>query len=359
MRVGGTHMLKKRLPIIIIVIVLLTAIAVPVIIFSPVFTSTPPPRLADSASLVFRDDFPDPSVIQYEGVTYAFATGMRVMSSADLITWKREERVFDKTPDWGTNGAGFWAPDIVKIGEKFILYYSLSTWGDPNPGIGVASADHPAGPWTDHGKLFRSLEIGVDNSIDPAVFIGQDDGVYMIWGSFRGLFGVELTADGLALKDGIEGAKKNKTLVAGIVGEWNGNTYEAPYIIWHSGYYYLFVSLGTCCAGLDSTYRIHVARSENPLGPYKDHKDRNMFKINRGRPLLAGKNNGHGSIVAPGHNSVALDDIGQHWIIYHCYYNDNGTAKGRWVALDRLVWTACDWPEVSGTLAETQGPVYF
>ena len=70
------------------------------------------------------------------------------------------------SPTWGTAGAGFWAPDIVRIGDKLVLYYSLSVWDDPNPGIGVASADHPEGPWTDHGKLFTSQEIGVDNSME-------------------------------------------------------------------------------------------------------------------------------------------------------------------------------------------------
>ena len=44
----------------------------------------------------------------------------------------------------------------MQIGDKLLLYYSLSVWDDPNPGIGVASADHPEGPWTDHGKLFTS-----------------------------------------------------------------------------------------------------------------------------------------------------------------------------------------------------------
>ncbi|MCK7488058.1 MAG: hypothetical protein MZU97_23140 [Bacillus subtilis] len=60
----------------------------------------------------------------------------------------------------------------------------------------------------DHGKLFDSNSIGVNNSIDSTVFV-VDDRVYMIWGSFRGLYGVELTADGLALKDGAN-AKKHQ-----------------------------------------------------------------------------------------------------------------------------------------------------
>jgi len=61
-----------------------------------------------------------------------------------------------------------WAPDINKIGDKYVLYYSMSVWGgELTCGIGCATADKPEGPFTDHGKMFRSNEINVQNSIDP------------------------------------------------------------------------------------------------------------------------------------------------------------------------------------------------
>ena len=167
-------------------------------------------------------------------------------------------------------GANVWAPDVVKIGNSFVMYYALSVWGDPDPGIGVATAPEPWGPWTDQGKLFSSNEIGVNNSIDPAVFQAQDGHYYMIWGSFRGLYGVRLTDDGLALEGGLEAAKANKKLVAGLDTStpFNLATYEAPYIVYKDGYYYMFVSSGSCCEGLNSTYHVRVGRSTEPLGPY-------------------------------------------------------------------------------------------
>ncbi len=49
-----------------------------------------------------------------------------------------------------------------------MLYYSMSVWGgELTCGIGCATADKPEGPFTDHGKMFRSNEINVQNSIDP------------------------------------------------------------------------------------------------------------------------------------------------------------------------------------------------
>ncbi len=56
-----------------------------------------------------------------------------------------------------------------------VMYYSMSVWGGEwTCGIGVATSDNPAGRFTDQGKLFRSNEIDVQNSIDP--FYIDDNG---------------------------------------------------------------------------------------------------------------------------------------------------------------------------------------
>src|SRR5690606_7664996 len=141
------------------------------------------------------------------------------------------------------------------------------------PGVGVATADHPVGPWTDQGKLFTSSEIGVNNSIDPNVFFDEDGKLYMVWGSFRGIYGIELTEDGLGLKGGLEYAKENKVHLAGTptASPFSTQTYEGAYVIYRNGYYYMFLSTGTCCNGHNSTYNVRVGRSADPLGTYVDH----------------------------------------------------------------------------------------
>ena len=77
----------------------------------------------------------------------------------------------------------------------------MSTWGGEwECCIGRAVSDSPEGPFTDAKMLFRSKEIGVQNSIDPVVV--QDGGrKYLAWGSFRGIYIAELTDDGLELDD--------------------------------------------------------------------------------------------------------------------------------------------------------------
>lgn len=314
---------------------------------------------------VYEPVFADPSVIRHDGIYYAFGTqdygqwgdeyGVKftpILSSEDLVTWTYETSAFtfQSRPTWGTPNAGLWAPDIVKIGNTFNLYYSLSTWGDPNPGIGVATANHPLGPWTDQGPILRSLSIEVNNSIDPTVFEAEGK-VYMIWGSFRGIYGIELTSDGLALKDG-EQAANTKTLIAGLdtSTSWNAATYEAPYILKKDNYYYLFLSSGTCCDGHNSTYNVRVGRSTSPLGPFIDHEGRSLLGTYRGSQVILSSSYFKG----PGHNSVVQDDNGDYWMLYHAFDTREDSSYGnsprRSLMIDLLLWDEAGWPSVLGTM---------
>lgn len=325
---------------------------------------------------VFSPVLADPGIIEHEGVFYVYGTqdygewgddfGTKygpILSSPDLVNWTYEGSVFemDTRPTWGTANAGIWAPDVVKINDQFVMYYSLSKWGDPNPGIGVATAEHPLGPWIDHGMLIRSDMIGVNNSIDATVFL-DGDRVYMIWGSFRGLYGLELTADGLALKDG-SNAVNTKTHIAGLdtSTSWNGATYEGAYVIKKDDYFYMFVSSGTCCNGFNSTYNVRVSRSLSPLGPYTDHNGQSMLGTYRGYPVVSGST----FFAGPGHNSIAQDDKGDYYIVYHAFDKNEsekyGNSPRRSLMIDKLVWDDQGWPSVNGGIpsnGETDGPFF-
>lgn len=308
----------------------------------------------------------DPAIIRHDGKFYAYGTqdygqwsesefGTRytpILVSEDLVNWTYGGSVFQMNtrPTWGSLNAGLWAPDIVKIGEKFLLYYSLSVWGDSNPGIGVASSNHPLGPWTDHGELLRSESIGVNNSIDPAVFEAEGK-VYMIWGSFRGIYGIELSSDGLSLKNPLT-AKDDKIHLAGFETSsgFNLSTYEGAYIIFKDNYYYMFVSLGSCCDGHNSSYQVRVARSSSPMGPYVDHNNQSMKDANRGRQVLIG----NAYFSGPGHNAVIQDDEGNYFIIYHGYDRSEdpfyGNSPRRSLLLDKLLWDEDGFPYVRGMM---------
>ena len=91
----------------------------------------------------------DPSDIVKCGDEYwVFYTGRGVPSyhSKDLVKWERGPAVFKTAPEWiaGTapknRNMNYWAPDIMKLGDRYLLYYAVSSMGSMNSGIGLATA---------------------------------------------------------------------------------------------------------------------------------------------------------------------------------------------------------------------------
>lgn len=276
---------------------------------------------------------PDPTIIKRGNYFYLYHTGgyVPIYRSEDLVTWTRIGNSFsnESHPTFVENG-GIWAPDINYIKGRYVMYYSMSTWGGVTTcGIGIGVSHSPAGGFTDRGKLFDSKEIGVKNSIDPFYYEEDDGRKYLFWGSFYGIYAIELSDDGLSVKEGAE-----KKQIA-------GSLTEGTYIYKHNGYYYLIGSAGTCCEGLNSTYRLVVARSRSLLGPYID-KNGNSALSNNFSDLLNASNETKG----PGHCSeIVEDDNGQTWILYHGYQVSDPDA-GRCVYLDQVMWDDKGWPYI-------------
>lgn len=296
---------------------------------------------------VVNSSLPDPTIVKAtDGYFYLYATedtrNMPIHRSDNLVDWEFVGTVFTNVtrPTFEPKG-GLWAPDISLINGKYVLHYSMSVWGGEwTCGIGVATADKPEGPFTDQGKLFRSNEIGVQNSIDP-FYIEKEGTNYLFWGSFRGIYAIELSEDALSVKE-----EAQKQQIA-------GTAYEGVYIHERNGYYYLFASIGSCCEGLNSTYTTVVGRSENLFGPYLDKQGRAM--IENHHEVVIQRNH---KFVGTGHNSeIVQDEAGQDWIFYHAVSIDN--PKGRVLMMDQVRWKN-DWPYVDGGTPSLQAkkPVF-
>jgi len=286
---------------------------------------------------VVAQSLPDPTVIHADdGYFYLYATedirNVPIYRSADLVNWTFQGTAFtDSTrPDFEPGG-GIWAPDIHYINGQYVLYYAMSVWGgEQTCGIGVATAQNPQGLFTDRGKLFRSNEIGVQNSIDP--FYIEDNGKnYLFWGSFHGIYYVELSDDGLSLKNP---DNPQPVQVAGVV-------FEAACIHKRGNYYYLFASVGSCCDGLNSTYRMVVGRSESATGPYISKVGTDM-KLNGWSVFV----NSNARFIGNGHCSdIVTDDAGNDWILFHGWDAENPD-NGRVLLLNQVKWDSSDWPYV-------------
>jgi beta-xylosidase len=113
-----------------------------------------------SSGQKYMTEAPDPSIVRGDdGYLYAVTTGNgggKMFRSPDGCSWKVHlERVINR-PTWGDYNGGdtpnVWAPDLIKIQDKWIYCYSLSGWGNAI-GIGYAVADQVEGPYEDMGKL--------------------------------------------------------------------------------------------------------------------------------------------------------------------------------------------------------------
>lgn len=289
----------------------------------------------------------DPAVLRApDGTFYLYATqdkwdGLEhyvpIFRSSDLVEWAYLGDAFAWPSSWKTGGGFYWAPDVVRVGDEYRMYYSASLWGDPNPCIGRATAPHPEGPWSDLGRaVFCSEDIGVANSIDAFVWPHADGSSTMMWGSFHGIHAVELNEEG--------------TDPVGPVMLVADTRFEAPYVVRRQGRYYLFLSAGSCCAGAASTYQLFVARSDELTGPYLDAEGRDV-RFGGGTLILEAND----TWVGPGHNSVVQDDAGADWLVYHAIPRDDprlpNTVNRRPALIDRIDWVD-GWPSVR----EGQGP---
>ena len=296
---------------------------------------------------IIRLDAPDPSVIKGDNnYYYLYATGEKIYRSLDLVRWEFVRKVFEgKTRPSFVDVTSYWAPCITKQGNLYVLYFALSKWGGiDSAGIGVATASTPEGPFdiqNGNGKLFVSNEIGVKNSIDPN-YIEVDGSKYLIWGSFYGIYGIELNSNGLTVKD-----YNSKFLLA-------GTYFEASYIYKRGSYYYLFASIGSCCEGDKSTYQTVVGRATSFKGPYYS-KDGGRMIDNSYDVILSGNS----AFVGTGHNArIIKDKGGRTWITYHAYIKGQSNI-GRTALIDELKWTSDGWPYFtngSPSTTEQQGP---
>ena len=186
---------------------------VAILTFAGVLAATPQAAVASPGSWapVQSGDFPDPSVLQYGGVSYMFATqsigwldriNVQVSTSHDGVHWNPSG--VDALPtdhglgSWAQPG-NTWAPSVVfdQTTDTFVMYYSATeaSTGDECIGAAVAPVTSPLGPYVDTSSAPVVCQNGIDGagtvdngnyggSIDPDIFHDPASGQsWLIWKS--------------------------------------------------------------------------------------------------------------------------------------------------------------------------------
>lgn len=312
----------------------------------------------DNESLWTINNVHDPGIIKTREGYYIFSTdvkvggelrpGIMVRKSQDLIHWEWVHYALPGIPqiaqDWA-KAINLWAPDVVKYGNQYRMYYSASSFGSRQSMIGLQTSTSIQGPWTDEGVVIHTRAEDSLNAIDANVLTDADGRMWMVYGSFfGGIHIIEL--DEKTGKPKEEGfgtliAKRDNTIKDGAV--------EGPYIVYNEQFkkYYLFVSYDS----LFEDYNIRVARADIITGPYVDYNGRDMIDCSYlpqyeiGNKILGGYRFGQDpGWVAPGHNSMLHED-GNYYIVHHA----RGELDKHWAYLHvrKILWTEDGWPIVS------------
>lgn len=294
----------------------------------------------------------DPVMAQEDGVYYLFTTGMgvSVLTSTDRQSWYPARSVFSTPPQWAVDSVPkyrghTWAPDIHRVGDEWVLYYSCSSFGVNSSAIGVAVTKslNPLSPlygWEDRGMVVISHTGQEDwNAIDPNLVFDEEDVPWLTWGSFWD--GIQLVQLGPDLRTPIGSPQtiarrqrprevEHRTRVA------NDNAIEAPFIIHRDGSYYLFASIDLCCRGLESTYKTVVGRSATISGPYVDKEGVPMSE--GGGTLVIGETDEYAGV---GHCAVYEIGLDEWLFIAHGYAKSRG---GRSELVQRHIDWQDGWP---------------
>lgn len=280
----------------------------------------------------------DPSILKAGSSYYLFSTHgtLHAHASTDRTDFSDDSYALASLPYWTntytSSGGDLWAPDASSHNGVYWLYYAASTFGSTNSAIGLATSPSGVpGTFTDSGApVYTSSECPGSNTIDPASVIDTSGNAWLAFGSWSN--GIQIVP-----VDKTTGVPTGAACTQ-LAYHATGTGIEGSYIYPHGGYYYLFASVDSCCAGDSSTYRIIVGRSTSITGPYTDRGG--VALTSGGGTILL---SAHGNINGPGGESVFTDADGA-ILVYHYYDGNNNGAPA--LGLNVLGWSSDGWPYV-------------
>jgi beta-xylosidase len=293
---------------------------------------------------VYRENFPDPGLLEVDGTWYAYSTNdatsnVPVLTSPDLVHWTKGGDALPEVGSWAVRG-DTWAPEVARTAPgRYVLYYTAHRSNADRQCIGAAVARDPRGPFVDPSDAPLVCQQDEGGSIDASPYAQDGDSRWLFWkndgnriGAPTHLYAQKLSADGLRLTGRRAQLLTNDK-------PWQGKVVEAPQLVRHGGSLYLFYSANA----FDSdAYAVGYATCDTPLGPCRDAAE---------NPILAASP----AAAGPGHSYLVTLADGGTWLLYHAWPPDavGSVTPGRQLWLDRVDW-ADGKPIVHGPTAEPQ-----
>ena len=298
----------------------------------------------------------------YATSDYLGGTGFLCLKSKNLVDWERVGTAF-KPPanSWGRTL--LWAPCVVFHEGKYYMYYSAHQETRDREAIGLAVANHPAGPfeqWT--GTNANGDVIDVDDPfvetdkfsdapgaaedqkikgktlIDANLFI-DDDGKMYLYANCYGIWGMEMkdfytpVYESMTQLTRIDRSKASAEGSKQLSDESGCN--EGAFMTKHNGKYYLTMSVNWFSG---KNYSVKQAIGDSPLDP-----DFEKVDWQKGGNLLTAMERG-----TPGADYDFMSGTGHHcfieageelFIVYHAHKNREQGGGSRYIAVDKVSYT--------------------
>lgn len=255
--------------------------------------------------------FADPTVYAENGRYYMIGTragrpqGFAMLESADLQTWTpvTPDSMVLRKGNSVYGDKGFWAPQIYKDGDKYLMLYTA------NEQTVMAKADSVAAVYTQ--QTIEPID-GSEKNIDPFLF-RDDDGKYYLYhvrfdhGNF--LWVAEFNPETGKIVDGtLTRCFKNDQPWEATDAYPSDPIMEGPTLVKIDDVYYLFYSANHF---MSEDYAVGYATATSPMGPWTKNPANPIIN----RKLVGEKGSGHGDVFT--------DSEGNMKYVYHVHYNDS------------------------------------
>ena len=215
---------------------------------------------ADPSARVFNNKiyvYPSHDILAVEGkgrVGWFCMEDYHVFSSANLTDWVDHGVIVkqNEVPWVKKDSYNMWAPDCIFKNGTYYFYFPATPKDTTGIGrgftIGVATAEHPEGPFTPQAEPIKNVR-----GIDPNVFTDKNGDSYLYWSAGH-IFGAKLKDNMLELDSEVKILSDLPTK----------GLKEGPYVFERNGVYYL-----TYPHVEKKIERLEYAIGDNPLGPFK------------------------------------------------------------------------------------------